>query len=48
LWKNSSENGVDIALMALVVSLGMTTENSFEWRREFVGSSADFIDLNLR
>jgi hypothetical protein len=37
LWKNSRENGVDIALMALVVSLGMTTENSFEWRRAVVG-----------
>jgi hypothetical protein len=37
LWKNSSENGVDIALMALVVSLEMTTENSFEWSRALVG-----------
>jgi hypothetical protein len=44
LWKNSSENGVDIALMALVVSLGMTTENSFECRRALVGS--DFPDLH--
>jgi hypothetical protein len=38
LWKNSSENGVDIGLMALVISLGMTTENSFECRRALVGS----------
>jgi hypothetical protein len=43
LWKNSSENGVDIALMALVVSLGMTTENPFECRRAVVGS--DFPHL---
>jgi hypothetical protein len=44
LWKNPSENGVDIALMALVVSLGMTTENAFDWRRALVGS--DFPDLH--
>jgi hypothetical protein len=43
LGKKSSENGVDIALMALVVSLGMTTENSFECRRALVGS--DFPNL---
>jgi hypothetical protein len=38
LWKNARENGVNIALMALVVSLGMTTENWFECRRALVGS----------
>jgi hypothetical protein len=43
LWKNSSENGVDIALMALVVSLGMTTENWFECRRALVGSDSPHL-----
>jgi hypothetical protein len=38
LWKNSSENGVDIALMVLVVSLGITTENWFECTRALVAS----------
>jgi hypothetical protein len=44
LRKNSSENEVDIALMALVVSLEMTTENWFECRRALEG--LDFPHLH--
>jgi hypothetical protein len=39
LWKISRENGVDIALMALVVSLEMTTEKSFECKRALAMSN---------
>jgi hypothetical protein len=44
LWKNASENEVDIALMALVVLLGMIMENSFECKRALVAS--DFRHLH--
>jgi hypothetical protein len=43
LWQISSENGVDIALMALVVSLGITTENWFECRRARAGSDSPHL-----